>query len=546
MAGDHLGPRSLRQLLDAVMAIGSELDLDQALREIVEAAALLVDARYGALGVLDEARRGLAEFITVGIDAETRRAIGPLPKGLGVLGALITDARPLRVPSLEDHPDRAGFPPNHPQMTSFLGVPIVSHGEVFGNLYLTDKTSAEVFSDLDEQLVSGLAAAAGIVIHNARLFGRVQRRDAALTALHQIVAALGTDSEGRETLQLVAERAGELVDADVATIALPATGGESLVIEVVAGTAPAELRGQQFPINSSVSGEVIRTGRPVVLVDAAHDHRVGQPQVSSGTIGPAIWVPLTAYGQAVGTLSVGRLVGAAPFTDGELELVQLFAAQAGVVLEIDSSRARVRRLSVLEDQERIARDLHDTVIQRLFATGLSLQAASRLATEPLAARIMSAVDDLDTTIRHIRTAIFGLEHSAADRVVGLRSRILDLCAQAAATLGFDPKVGFQGPIDTMITGTVAPEVLAVLGEALSNVGRHATANTVEVDVSVDNDHITLTVTDDGHGLGATAGRPGGHGLDNMRARAARLDGDFELGPAPTSTGVRLCWSVPLP
>ncbi|HLY84239.1 MAG TPA: GAF domain-containing protein, partial [Acidimicrobiales bacterium] len=195
MPSEHAGPRSLRRLLDAVLTIGSELDLASVLRRIVEAAVELVGARYGALGVLNESGTGLAEFITVGLDDDTRRAIGNLPKGLGLLGALITDARPLRLPDLREHPDRSGFPPNHPPMTSFLGVPIRVRQEVFGNLYLTDKTAGEVFTDVDEELALGLASAAGVAIANARLFEQVRRREAALAAMHEVASALVAGTE---------------------------------------------------------------------------------------------------------------------------------------------------------------------------------------------------------------------------------------------------------------------------------------------------------------------------------------------------------------
>jgi signal transduction histidine kinase len=541
---DQLGPRSLRQLLDAVLAIGSELDLDRALTHIVETAVSLVDARYGALGVLDEARSGLSSFITVGIDDATHRAIGSLPKGLGLLGSLIRDARPLRAPVIEEHPDRTGFPPNHPPMTSFLGVPIVSRGEVFGNLYLTDKTTAEAFTDLDEQLVSGLAAAAGIVIDNAQLYGRLRRRDAALTAIHEMVSAVAAHGEGDVALQLVADRACELAGADVATIAMPGGDGESLVMEVVAGPAAAGLQGRVFPVASSVSGEVIRTGEAVVLIDASEDRRVNQPQVQLGLIGPVIWVPLTAYGDPVGTLSVARTKGAAPFSPSELELVVLFAAQASVILEVVRGREDARRVSMLEDQERIARDLHDTVIQRLFATGLSLQGAARLTSEPATGRVMAAVDDLDTTIRHIRTVIFGLERATGGPPAGLRSRILDLCAEAARGLGFDPTVAFDGPIDTVVPADIGDDVTTVLREALSNVSRHAGARGVDVRVVATRGEVEVVVTDDGAGFDASDSRRGGRGLDNMRSRAERRGGRFEIGSVPTG-GSRLSWSAPL-
>ena len=539
---DQLGPRSLRRLLDAVIGIGAELDLDRALRHIVEAAVALVDARYGALGVLDESKTRLVAFITVGLDDDARRAIGDLPKGLGLLGALITEAHPLRVPVIDEHPQRSGFPPGHPPMTSFLGVPIVSRGEVFGNLYLTDKTSAEVFTDLDEQLVSGLAGAAGVVIDNARLYGRVQRRDATLTAVYDIVSAVAAEREGHRAMQLVADRAHELVAADLATIALP-SGSDELSIDIAAGAVAEELRGRRFSAADSVSGEVVRTGRPVVIADASQDPRVGQPQVEMGVIGPAVWIPLTANGQPAGTLAVARMRGAAPFTDAEVELMLLFAAHAGVILEVDQGRDDAQRVSVLHDQERIARDLHDTVIQRLFATGLSLQAAARLTDEPARSRLMGAVDDLDDTIRQIRTVIFGLERPTSNAPVSLRARLLEVCAEAARALGFEPTVRFDGPIDLGVAVDDIADVVAVVREALANVARHAAATHVDVDVVVSEGRMRVIVADDGRGLDGTMGT-GGHGVENLKARAARRGGTFELSGGPDG-GTTLRWSVPV-
>jgi signal transduction histidine kinase len=539
---DQLGPRSLRRLLDAVLGIGAELDLDQALRHIVEAAVALVDARYGALGVLDESKSQLAEFITVGLDDETRRAIGDPPKGLGLLGALITDAHALRVPVIAEHPRRAGFPPGHPPMTSFLGVPIVSHGEVYGNLYLTDKTTAEVFTDLDEQLVSGLAAAAGVVIDNARLYGRVQRRDATLTAVHDIVAAVAAEREGHHAMQLVADRAQTLVDADVATIALPA-GPDELSIDIAAGAVADELRGRRFPVADSVSGEVMRSGRPVVVADASQDGRLGQPQVSGGVIGPAVWIPLAANGRPAGSLCLARTRGAAPFSQSEIDLALLFAAHAGVILEVDQGRDDAERVSVLHDQERIARDLHDTVIQRLFATGLSLQAVARLTDEPARSRVMNAVDDLDDTIRQIRTVIFGLERPSASAPVSLRARLLEVCAEVARPLGFDPAIRFEGAIDVGVGPNDIADIVPVVREALSNVARHAGATHVDVDVGIGDGRLRVVVSDDGRGFDPEVS-PGGHGVQNMRARAARRGGSFELDERPGG-GTTLRWSVPL-
>src|SRR5437764_8472439 len=373
---EYAGPRRLRALLDAVLTVGSDLDLRAVLHRIVESAVSLVDARYGALGVLDESGTKLAEFITVGMSEEQRHHVGNLPEGKGILGLLIVDPKPLRLPDLGEHPDSFGFPPNHPPMHSFLGVPIRVRDEVFGNLYLTDKVSGEVFTDVDEELVVALAAAAGIAIENARLHLRVQD------------------------------------------------------------------------------------------------------------------------------------------------------------------------LALLEDRERIARDLHDTVIQRLFATGLSLQGAMRVTDQSdLVQRIGRAVDDLDLTIKHIRTAIFGLESSrVATTGGGLRERVLALARESSGPLGFDPAVVFEGPIDAAVGPELAADLPATLREALSNVARHARSSRVGVTISVGSE-LVLRVVDNGVGP-PQPGDPRGNGLRNMQARADHHRGQFSLDAAPPQ-GTALEWRVPL-
>jgi signal transduction histidine kinase len=375
--GQYAGPASLRQLLGAVVALGSSHDLASVLRQITETAADLVDARYAALGVLDEARTGLSEFITVGIDDEQKDVIGRLPKGHGILGLLIKEARPIRLPDLREHPDSFGFPPNHPPMRSFLGVPIRVRDEVFGNLYLTDKTSGEVFTDVDEELVVGLASAAGVAVENARLM------------------------------------------------------------------------------------------------------------------------------------------------------------------------ARVREMGRLEDRERIARDLHDSVIQRLFATGLSLQGTrSTVRTDPDTAvdRIDAAVAELDLTIQHIRTAIFGLE-AARSSSQGLRSQVLQLVNDVSEPLGFEPRVLFDGPVDAAITTPIDGDVLLSLREALSNVVRHADASHVQVEL-VAGEEVVLLVTDDGIGPEGVASGTG-NGLRNLAHRAEVHGGSCTIVPGPDGRGTVVRWRVPL-
>ena len=535
-------PRSLLKLLDAALVVGAGLDLEVTLRRIVESAVELVNARYGALGVLAESRVELAQFITVGIDAETHAAIGSLPKGRGILGLLITDPHPLRLPVLGEHEATYGFPPHHPPMRSFLGVPVYVRGQVFGNLYLTDKQSAEEFTDADEQLVTALAAAAGIAIENARLYDQAMHREAALGAMQGVATALLAGTSRRDSLQLVAFHARNLVDADLGTIALPGLEG-AMLIEVADGAHAEELAGVAFPRAGSVSGDVMADGHAVVLADAASDHRRSQPQVSLGAFGPAAFLPLWTSDRPFGILAVARERGRPPFEASELEMLHSFAAQASISIEYDRTRADVHRLARLEDQERIARELHDTVIQRLFATGLSMQGVLRLLDdEQAAARIQAAIDDLDETVKEIRSAIFGLG-AARERSEGLRARALAVVTECSRGTGVQPHVVFDGAVDTT-PDEMAADALATLREALTNVVRHAGASRVSVSIDHSSAGLAVKVADNG------AGPPGpdvvaGSGLKNMRERAARWGGRFEIRPA-TPKGTVAEWSVPLP
>lgn len=374
---EHAAAGQLRQLLDAVLAIGGNLDLEVVLQRVVKAAVGLVGAKYGALGVLDVSRTHLVEFVTTGLTQDERDAIGDNPKGHGILGLLIADPRPIRLPDLAKHPESFGFPPGHPPMTTFLGVPILIGGEAFGNLYLTEKAGGEPFSEIDEELAIGLAAAAAAAIDNARL------------------------------------------------------------------------------------------------------------------------------------------------------------------------HARAREVDLIEDRERIARELHDTVIQRLFAAGLSLQAAVRFMTRPDAIeRVERAVDDLDDTVRDIRSAIFELQsvRPSNDPAPGLRRRVLDLGAEFSDGLGFDPTFRFDGAIDTMVPDEIAEHVVAVVREGLANVARHARAASAQVTLKVGRGRVDVAVTDDGRGPGGR--RSGGHGLVNVLERAQSLGGNASL-EAVADRGALLRWSVPL-
>jgi len=541
MAGEHAGPRSLRQLLDAILVVGSELDLTSVLGRIVEAAVQLVDARYGALGVVDEAGTGLAQFITVGIDDLGRAAIGPLPKGLGILGLVIADARPLRLADISEHSASAGFPPNHPPMGSFLGVPVRVGDRVFGNLYLTDKTTGEVFTDVDEELVLGLAAAAGIAINNADLFEERRRAERERAGLQEIATALLSGKDTKAILEIVASRACEIVEAELATIALPLPGTDQLSIEVAVGKQSEAVRSQSFTAQGTITAEVFRTAQSIAFNDLSTDARRTQPQVQLGTIGPAVFVPLGTTGNVLGSLAVARAVGGEAFRPTDVAVLQRFATQASLVIEQGRARDDLHQMSLLEDQERIARDLHDTVIQRLFATGLSLQGVSRLIHEDEARRrVEAAVEELDTTVRHIRTVIFDVESSRGTET-SLRRRILDVVREASRPLGFTPRATFDGPVDAQIDGPLADDLVATLREALSNVVRHAQATTARVELGVAEATATLRVTDDGIGITDSSQR--GNGLQNMRTRAERHSGRCSVTGSPS--GTTLIWEVPL-
>ncbi|WP_030176686.1 GAF domain-containing sensor histidine kinase [Spirillospora albida] len=520
-------------LLEAVVSIGGELEIGQVLRRITEAATTLVDARYGALGVIDEDRERLVEFITVGVGEREIEAIGGWPHGHGILGLLIKEPRPLRLPDLAEHSESHGFPRNHPPMSTFLGVPIRVRDEVFGNLYLTEKAGGD-FDEEDEVVVTALATAAGVAIENARLYEEARRREWWLEASAEISTALLSGAGLAEVTALVAARAREIVGADLATVALVDETSECLLVEAADGMDAERLRGMSVPIDRSVAGRVYREGAALRLADA---RQAGAPDQAA--VGPLLAVPLGLGASARGVISVMNAPGGSVFTAGVQRLLEPFAAQAAVALELGERRRDGERLALLEDRDRIAKDLHDTVIQRLFATAMTLMSGIKMAQKPeVASRMQRAVDDLDDTIRRIRSSIFELQ--ATDEDESLRSRLHALVDASAESLGFAPSVRLDGLLDTAVDDRTAEHLLAVLQEALSNVARHAHANEVRVVAQVADD-LTLRVEDDGVGV-SDGGRRSG--LRNMQDRAASLGGAFEVRPGAEG-GTVLLWSVPL-
>lgn len=531
-------------LLAATRAIAGDLSLPVLLRRIAEAGCQLVGARYGALGVVGPDNR-LTEFITVGVDEQTAARIGHLPHGEGILGLLITDPRPLRLEELGSHPDSVGFPAGHPPMGSFVGVPIRVRDRVFGNLYLTEKTTGGGFSADDEELLVALAAAAGVAIDNARLYATAERRQLWLTVSAEIIGELLAG--GGDPLQLIAARARRMAEADLGAIMLHrAEEPDSLFIAAADGMGAAEVRGRPVPLDGSLSGRVWAEERDLVVDDVlAAGRAAGLETGTDVPLGPAVLVRIRggSAGQR-GVLALTRMPGARRFDADELDMIAGFAGHAELALELAHAQGARHQLLLVEDRDRIARDLHDLVIQRLFATGMSMNSIAGRAREPaIRERLGEVTDELDGTIRAIRQTIFHLQH--ADDGAGLRAQVSAVVREVTPALGRTPSLRLDGPLDALVTSNVAEHAVAVLREALSNVARHAQATAVDASVSVaDLRHLTVTVTDDGAGL-AAAQRTSG--LANIRSRADQLGGSCIITSplAPDGQGTRVYWAVPL-
>lgn len=526
------------RLLDAVVAISSDLDLQTMLRRIVEAAARLVDARYGALGVLGDDHM-VAQFVTTGIDPASIADIGAFPEGHGILGVLIDDPRPLRLHDLATHPLSYGFPPNHPPMRTFLGVPVRVHDEVFGNLYLTEKAGGVDFTQDDENVVLALAGAAGVAIENARLYDEARRRERRLRASAEVTTALLSGTEPDDVLELVAQRARDLANADVACIALPL--GDALAIEITHGKFGKQLLGLRVPREGSLVGTVFQSGESLSVPDLHFDPRAAAGHLIRADIEAAMFVPLRSGTSTYGVLYVANRAGGAKFGPGEQTMLEGFAAQAALALELARQRRENEQLSLFRDRDRIGRDLHDLVIQRLFATGMQLESSLRYMTRPEATHhVQQAVDDLDKTIKEIRSTIYALQREHGP-TRSLRAHVVELVEEYSTTLGFTPALRLEGLVDTRVSAAIGENLLAVIREALSNAARHSKASQVDVALVVDDARVTLTITDDGVGLSEGSRRSG---LANLEARAANLGGDFIAESRPEG-GTKVSWRAPL-
>ncbi|HEV7655555.1 MAG TPA: GAF domain-containing protein [Mycobacteriales bacterium] len=526
----------LHGLLEAVVGIAGGLELPATLRRIVEAAVELADAEYGALGVIG-ADRSLDQFVYTGIDENVRQRIGHLPEGHGLLGLLIDSPQTVRLSRISAHPASYGFPPNHPPMNTFLGVPVRVRDEVFGNLYLTEKRGGEFTPD-DEMLVRALAAAAGVAIENARLFEQTRRRQRWLEASNEIRAAVLSGTDPDEAVLLIAARTRELADADCTALAMPdpAAPETSLLVTVADGLDAPLLRGAHSPIAASVAGRVLRTGVAETVPDVA----ASEPLFAEAPgFGPALLVPLGGD-PAVGVLIAANAVDGAQFDPDAIELVVALALQAALTLQLAEARQAQQQLTLYADRDRIARDLHDQVIQRLFATGMSLESLIRQVVPAAQPKLHRAVDDLDQSIRDIRTTIYALQ-APADAPIGLRQRLAGVTDEVVGGSGLRLDLRIDGPVDTTVPAEVAEHATAVLREALTNVVRHAEATGVAVSVSA-SERLRIEIADDGVGLPAGGRRSG---LVNLAQRATQLGGTFTAEPGPDGSGALLTWDVPL-
>ncbi|WP_345802684.1 GAF domain-containing protein [Microbacterium sp. AZCO] len=525
----------LRALLRASQTVVEQIDLRQVLRRTVEAATELVEAEYGAMGILTPDKKALEQFIYVGLTPDQAQAIGELPEGHGLLGALIADPRPIRLSRIENDERAVGFPAHHPKMGDFLGVPVRIRDEVFGNLYLTNRRNGE-FTEEDEQLLGALAATAGFAIENARLFADAQVRELWATAAAELASAI-VSTPIDTVLDLLAGRLQEVGGADRVAV-LTSTGEDRLRI--------AASRGDD---GTWIPGSFVDPVPPLVaaVLDDAKPHARGRVDPRDRPLladqagfggGPSLAVPLRARTGTWGVMVLVRGRDANPFSPAEIASASDLGSRASIALELARAREDAQRALLAEDRRRIARDLHDHVIQQLFGTGLALQAVgARVGPGADSDEIEEAIEHLDDAIRQIRTVVFAL--SQRDEA-SLRHRLLDVVGELSARGHRPPAIRFSGPVDHLVRDGLATDVVAVARELLSNALRHANGDRVSIDVVASDDGVTVTVADDGDGMALDRER---RGLANLDERARARRGRFLIDSSPS--GTTATWHAPL-
>lgn len=539
---DHLW---IRRLLDVGRALMTELDQEAVLRRMLEIACEATGARYAALGILNTDRTSLERFITLGIDEQTRRQIGELPVGRGVLGVLIDDPHPLRLDDVSGHPRSYGFPAGHPVMRSFLGVPVVIRGEAWGNLYLTEKQNGRRFTDEDEQAAIVLAEWAAVAIENARLYETSEKRRTeleqavlGLQATRDIAIAIGSDLSLEHALELIVKRGRALVSARSLVIML--REGEDLVVSAAAGHVE-DMRGARVPIADSTSGRVMRSGRPERVSDVAKSLRI-TPQSVFGVPDPhtALLVPLAYRGEPVGMLAAfDRGAEGHGFTEEDERLLETFAASAATAVAMAQSAQSDRLRSALAaadaERRRWGRELHDETLQGLGGLRLLLSSAlRRREPEQLAQAAGEAIGHIEREIKNLRAIISELRPAALDEL-GLRAAIETLVEHHRDLYGIEILCEMALPDPDAGQERLDPElevgVYRLLQEALTNVVKHAQASTVRLAVKLDGDEVTIEVADDGVGF-STDSRSEGFGLVGMRERVRLAEGALSIQSSP--------------
>jgi len=521
-------------LLSAVVSLTENLSLEAVLDRVVQSACELVGARYGALGIIGDAQE--IRFITVGIDEETARLIGDAPAGRGVLGQLVKEPKPLRLTDLGEHPAAVGFPPNHPPMRTFLGVPVRVRDEIFGNLYLTEKIDGPEFTAEDEDLAVALASAAGVAIQNARLYEDSNSRQRWLEAGMDVSDRLKAQPRSEtENLDMIAERALHASASALAVVASVAGDG-SLRCRTSVGvqSIPA---GQELP-KGHVLAQVLSTGQSQALMDPMHVFEAG----SAEKLGPVLVAALASDsdGRRESVLILARPAGATRYSDVDLEQSCVFASRVGLTLDLLKANRLREEHALFIDRERIARDLHDLVIQRLFAAGLSLQGLRRYTSDPEAheRRIGGVTAELDDCIGQLRDTIYALQSRETEKEL-LSGRVLRAVQEAASAAGFLPRVHLSGPVDDVVD-EVAEQLLPVLHESVSNAVRHSGSEDIQVLLAASDGQIVLTVQD--HGCGFTSPERIS-GLDNMKNRATSVGGTCSIDSTP-GKGTKITWAAP--
>ena len=532
----------LRTLLETGLAISSELSLDGVLQRIVEAAALVTGARYAALGVIDSTGTSLERFVTHGVDEEMRTVIGDPPRGRGILGALISDARTLRLHDLSEDPRSVGFPPGHPPMKTFLGTPIMLRGVAYGNLYLTEKEGDAEFDEQDEELVTLLSAQAAVAIENVRLYESATTWSRQLESLQEISAALAGELELPRLLQLIVERLRELIDARVVAIALP--GPDGLRIEAIASEEPSALLHEVISYDTK-TGAVLARGRSERVDVILDDPEVAQDVARHFGATTGLYVPLLTRGGAIGIALAHDRNGRDPrFTNADLRLAEHFAQRAAVA--VDLSR-RVRRDSlrrVIEGQEserrRLARELHDETGQALTSVLLGLKAVERADDVPAALAQLREL--VVATLQDVRRLAVELRPKALDDfgLVAALERLVETFVEATGiAVDFESQLG-----DERLSSEVETTLYRIVQESLTNVAKHAGAHRVSILLVRRATTATALVEDDGHGFDDEDELRGGMGLAGMRERIALLDGRLTI-ESTRGSGTSLVAEVPL-